>query len=104
MFPLFQKGIDAKMKELTQAGIGKFFICIIYQCKNTNFIFRRDPPRILFLYQEKMHFSHKRYRYIENVKLQLMSYIFSFCFALFFFLLLYFFFYRKWFSMFDNLL
>ena len=26
----FQKGIDAKMKELTQAGIGKFFICIIY--------------------------------------------------------------------------
>ena len=30
VFPLFQKGIDAKMKELTQAGIGKFFICIIY--------------------------------------------------------------------------
>jgi hypothetical protein len=26
VFPLFQKGIDAKMKELTQAGIGKFFI------------------------------------------------------------------------------
>ena len=32
VFPLFQKGIDAKIKELTQAGIGKFlkFICIIY--------------------------------------------------------------------------
>jgi hypothetical protein len=30
VFPLFQKGIDAKMKELTQAGIGEFFICIIY--------------------------------------------------------------------------
>ena len=30
VFPLFQKGIDAKMKELTQAGIGKLFICIIY--------------------------------------------------------------------------
>ena len=26
VFPLFQKGIDAKMKELTQAGIGKFFM------------------------------------------------------------------------------
>ena len=52
--PLFQKGIDAKMKELTQVGIGKFFLCII-----------------LFLYQEKMYFFHKRYRYNENVKLQL---------------------------------
>ena len=30
VFRLFQKGTDAKMKELTQAGIGKFFICIIY--------------------------------------------------------------------------
>jgi hypothetical protein len=30
VFPLFQKGIDAKMKELPQTGIGKFFICIIY--------------------------------------------------------------------------
>jgi hypothetical protein len=30
VFPLFKKGIDAKMKELTQAGIGKFSICIIY--------------------------------------------------------------------------
>ena len=30
VFPLFQKGIDAKMKELTQAGIGRFFIWIIY--------------------------------------------------------------------------
>jgi hypothetical protein len=30
VFPLFQKGIDAKMKDLAQAGIGKFFICIIY--------------------------------------------------------------------------
>jgi hypothetical protein len=29
VLPLFQKGIDAKMKELTPAGIGKFFICII---------------------------------------------------------------------------
>ena len=30
VFPLFQNGIDAKLKELTQAGIVKFFICIIY--------------------------------------------------------------------------
>jgi hypothetical protein len=30
VFLLFQKGIDAKMKELTQAGIGKFSIRIIY--------------------------------------------------------------------------
>jgi hypothetical protein len=30
VFPPFQKAIEAKMKELTQAGIGKFFICIIY--------------------------------------------------------------------------
>ena len=30
VFPLFQKGIDAKMKELTEAEIGNFFICIIY--------------------------------------------------------------------------
>jgi hypothetical protein len=26
VFSLFQKGIDAKMKDLAQAGIGKFFI------------------------------------------------------------------------------
>jgi hypothetical protein len=26
VFPLFQKGINAKMKELTQVGIGNFFI------------------------------------------------------------------------------
>jgi hypothetical protein len=31
VFPLFLKGIDAKMKELRQTGIGKFFICIIQQ-------------------------------------------------------------------------
>ena len=30
VFLIFQKGIDEKMKELTQAGIGKFFVCIIY--------------------------------------------------------------------------
>ena len=30
VFPLFQKGIDAKMKDLAQAGIAKFFICVIY--------------------------------------------------------------------------
>jgi hypothetical protein len=30
VFPLFKKGIDAKMKEFAEDGIVKFFICIIY--------------------------------------------------------------------------
>jgi hypothetical protein len=38
VFPLCQKGIDAKMKELTQAGIGKFFICIIVKIQITKCI------------------------------------------------------------------
>jgi hypothetical protein len=32
VFPLFQKGIDAKMKELTQAGITLFYFCTKKRC------------------------------------------------------------------------
>jgi hypothetical protein len=53
VFPLFQKGIDAKMKELTQSEIGKFTFCSItviylfYFCTKKRCIFSINDIDIL---------------------------------------------------------
>ena len=74
VFPLFQKGIDAKMKELTQAAkevSSSFESFIKVKIQITLYFGGIALPPHFILYQEKIHFFHKRYRYIENVKLQL---------------------------------
>ena len=49
VFPLFQKGIDSKMKEVTQSGIGKFtffpllsYIYFIFLPRKDAFFFIND--------------------------------------------------------------
>ena len=92
--PLFQKGIDAKMKESTQAWIDKFFNCTICERRNTdNFVFRRVtlPPLFYFCTKKRCIFSFS-INDIDILEMCNYSYSFSFCFALFFFYYNYFFF------------